>query len=145
MIRLERGHGSSQSALPAHGTVCAQRRRALRKSKNLPIISGEVQEVCVFKGSKCSKFRGFCVCKGLRCCKNVVLSRRLVHARTLIPRISYLQGFKMLQFVDGTVNWPVFQKNVRNLVTRIAATSKSQIASDCNRNSKNHCDSENTL
>ena len=31
------------------------------------------------------------------------------------------------------------------LVTRIAATSKSQIASDCNRNSKNHCDSENTL
>ena len=31
------------------------------------------------------------------------------------------------------------------LVTRIAATSKSQIASDCNRNSKNDCDSENTL
>ena len=29
--------------------------------------------------------------------------------------------------------------------TRIAVTLKSQIASDCNRNSKNHCDSENTL
>ena len=31
------------------------------------------------------------------------------------------------------------------LVTRTAATSKSRIASDCNRNSKNHCDSENPL
>ena len=32
------------------------------------------------------------------------------------------------------------------LVTRIAATPKSQIASECNRNTtKNDCDSENTL
>ena len=33
----------------------------------------------------------------------------------------------------------------RTLMTRIAATLKSQTASDCNRNSKNHCDSEHTL
>ena len=31
------------------------------------------------------------------------------------------------------------------LVTRIAATLSSQIASDCSCNSKSHCDSENTL
>ena len=31
------------------------------------------------------------------------------------------------------------------LVTRIAATSKSQIASDCNHSPKNHCDSQNML
>ena len=54
-------------------------------------------------------------------------------------KMNLLKGVCLSVFVEN------HRERAPNLVTQIAATSKSQIASDCNRNSKNHCDSENTL
>ena len=54
--------------------VCAQRKHALqikghaRNDPEFAKISGEVQEFCVCGGSKRSKLKGLCACKGSKCC-----------------------------------------------------------------------------
>ena len=61
----------------------------------------------------------------------------MFEALPINPQMSLLGHFKALWSLAGKAHH-------KDSVTSIAASSERKIASDCNRNSKNHCDSEIT-